>query len=230
MRFGEAFEAFEPKVLQRKDRPDLPPGAVSYYDRVRLGQSKQPGGQIGYLAQNLRVVSRSDQVTHDHEAGGDAYPDLKRLRALQATDAFDQGQAGSHGLLGIIFMSVRVTKIDQDTVTDAAGHEAAEPGHDFCNAPVVSPDDFAKVFNIEMYGQRSRADKVAEHHRDVAALGERRTGQAWREFGTSNDLARARKVRAAFATKLRAGRFAATTGRTANHQCRSTLAAEPGEF
>ena len=84
LRFGEAFEAFEPKVLQRKDRPDLPPGAVSYYDRVRLGQSKQPGdadeGQLLSSIRSFRTLSDPARL--------DVVPDHVRVAAAPTTGTF----------------------------------------------------------------------------------------------------------------------------------------------
>ena len=100
-------------------------------------------------------------------------PHLKRLGSLQQSYSVDHSQACAHGLLRIVLIRVGVTEIDKNTVTHATGDKAAEPGHDLGDALLVGADHFMKVFDIKMYGERRRADKIAEHHGEVATFGER---------------------------------------------------------
>ncbi len=116
----------------------------------------QPGGEIRPLAQNLVVIgsSRSVEITHDHQAGGDAQPHLKRLPALQKADPLDHSQRGAHRLLRIVLLGVRVTEVDEHAVTNATGNEATEPGHSLGNALLVGADHLMKVFDVKMDGER----------------------------------------------------------------------------
>ena len=63
-----------------------------------------------------------------------------------------QNPALRSGLFGVVFMGVRVAEIDKDTVTHATGSEAAEPGHDLCNALLVRTDHFMKIFHVKVDG------------------------------------------------------------------------------
>ena len=123
------------EVLQRKDRPDLTPRAVGDYDRVRLRQSKSRVARLGTSPRTSFSLELSDpMIAHDHEPSGDAEPNLKGLpvpyqaRSLRSKPGqpVRPVRGRLHGRPG--------SRKDKDTVTHATGSEAAEPGHDLCNA------------------------------------------------------------------------------------------------
>jgi hypothetical protein len=65
---------------------------------------------------------------------------------------------------------LRVAEIDQCTVAHVPGNEAIELGDDFRDSAVVSGDDLAQILGIESRGEFGRANKIAEHHRQLAAF------------------------------------------------------------
>ena len=156
MRFDKALQILEPKIIQLEDRSDQPARALRDHDRVRFSQSLKSSGEIRPLAQNLIITrrSRSDKITHDHKAGGNAQPHLKRLPALHEPDRLDHCQAGAHGLLRIVLIGVRVTEVDEDAVAHTTADKATEPGHDLGNALLVGADHLLKVFDVKMHGER----------------------------------------------------------------------------
>jgi hypothetical protein len=62
---------------------------------------------------------------------------------LQITYGGDQLQPRTHRPLCIIFMRLRVTKEDEDTVAHVLRYEASEPLHVLCHALLISRDDLA---------------------------------------------------------------------------------------
>src|SRR5262249_20086328 len=78
---------------------------------------------------------------------------------------------GAHGLLGIVLVGQRITKIYEDTVAHVSRHETIEPVHDLGDAFLIRRDDLAQVLRVHADGERRRTDQIREHHRDLAALG-----------------------------------------------------------
>ena len=89
-------------------------------------------------------------------------------------DRVDQRQAGAHRILGVGFMRFRVAEINQHAVAHIFRDIAAEAADHFGGAFVIGGDHFAQIFRIELRRQRGRADEIAEHYRELAALGRRR--------------------------------------------------------
>ena len=90
---------------------------------------------------------------------------------LEPADGLDQLQTGADRPLGIVLVRLRIAEIDQHAVAHVLGDEAVEPGDTSwrCNddtrrSPRAGPRG-------RVAGERRRADEVAEHHRELPALG-----------------------------------------------------------
>jgi len=68
-------------------------------------------------------------------------------------------------------MGLRITEIDEDAVAHIFRHEPAEPAHGLGDAFLISRNNLAQILGVHARGEGRRADKVREHHRDLAAFG-----------------------------------------------------------
>jgi len=87
-------------------------------------------------------------------------------------------------------MRLRVAEIDENAVAHVFGDKAVEPGNDLGDRAVIRADDLAQILGIEPRRERGRADKIAEHHRQLPAfgLGRRRCIARCRRYRGSGHL------------------------------------------
>jgi hypothetical protein len=112
------------------------------------------------------------QIADDHQPGGDPDTRLKLYRAdIKPTDGVDRAQPRSNGALGIVLMRPRVTEINEHAIAHVLGDRAVEPGDDLGDRTVIGGDDLAQILGIEPRRECRRADQVAEHQRQLPALG-----------------------------------------------------------
>src|SRR5262245_38098217 len=95
---------------------------------------------------------------------------LQRHARLQGTYPPDQFEPGPDCPLGVILMGARIAKIYEDAVAQILRQEAIEAAHDLGYASMIGSNDLAQVLRVHAGGKRRRADKVREHHRDLAPL------------------------------------------------------------
>ena len=153
-------------------------------DLVRLRQRLQTRRQVRRLADDrgLRCGSFADLVADDHRSGGDADPhrELDTGRpgdcGIQLRHRIDDVETRPHRTLGLVLVGARVAEIDEDAVAHVLRNKAVV-APDRRAAPVlIRGDDIAQIFGIHPGGECRRSDEVAEHHRQLAALGVRRRG------------------------------------------------------
>ena len=82
------------------------------------------------------------------------------------------GERGPHGALGVVLLRLRIAEQRHQPVAELLQHMAAKIGHRRRSFVEIGVDEVAPVFGVELRGKARRADKIAEHHRDRAALGE----------------------------------------------------------
>ena len=71
-------------------------------------------------------------------------------------------------------MRPRIAEIHEDAVAQVLGDEALEACHGIGDAVAVRADHVAHVLRIEARRKTRRADKIAEHHCQLTALGAKR--------------------------------------------------------
>ena len=77
-----------------------------------------------------------------------------------------------HRALGVVLMGLRIAEIGEHAVAHVFGDEAAVALRSTsAQHVVIGRDDLSHVLGVEPRRQRGRADEVAEHHRELAALG-----------------------------------------------------------
>ena len=116
--------------------------------------------------------TRADEIADHDKPGGDADAHLQRRagRGCELRHRLDQRQPGAHGALGVMLVGLGIAEIGQHPVAHVLGDEPAGLGDLLGAAAVIGADDLAHVLGIEPSRQRGRADEVAEHDRELAAL------------------------------------------------------------
>jgi hypothetical protein len=94
---------------------------------------------------------------------------------LQWPERFDEAQPRAHGALRVVFVRLRMPKIDQQPVAEILG-EVPLKALDHCRTDhMIGPDHLAVRLGIEAHRQRRRVDHITKQHRQLAALGLRYT-------------------------------------------------------
>ena len=144
-------------------------------DRVRLGQRLQARRQVRRLADDRLLLggARADEVADHDEPSGDADAHLQGNAGggLELRHRLDQRKPGLHGAFGVMLVGLGIAEIGQHPVAHVLGDETAGLGDEIGAATVIRTDDLAHVLGVEASRERGRADEVAEHDRELAALG-----------------------------------------------------------
>ena len=144
------------------------------HNAARLGQRLQPRGAVRRIADRglFARLAGVDPVADHHEPGGD--PDANaQAFALDGRGGhgLGRGKRGMDRLLRVRLARLRPAEIDQHAVANVAGNEAAEPRDRPGNTALVAADQRAEVFRVEPRRELRRADQIAEHNAEMAALG-----------------------------------------------------------
>jgi hypothetical protein len=67
---------------------------------------------------------------------------------LQASYGSDHVQPGTDGPLGVVFVGLRITEIDQHSVAHVPRNEAAEATYGLRDAVLIARNDLAKVLRV----------------------------------------------------------------------------------
>ena len=76
-----------------------------------------------------------------------------------------------HGALCIVFMRLRITKIDEQAVAEILGNMSLKALDDLSTGSLIGAYHLAQIFGIELAGERGRLHQVTEQHGELAALG-----------------------------------------------------------
>jgi hypothetical protein len=141
----------------------------------RLGQRLQPRREVRRLADHRLFLRRAlaDQIPDDHQPGGDADPHLqwRRRDSVEPGHLLDQVQCCAHSALGIVLARPRIAVIGKHAVAHVLGDKPAAAADHLGNAAVIGADDLPHVLGIKPSGQRRRPNQIAEHYRQLPALG-----------------------------------------------------------
>ena len=155
----------------------------------RPGERLQPRGQIGGLAHDRLFLRRAlpDDIANHHDAGGDADANLQTLLRgrVELRDHSDDIEPGPDRALGVFLMGAREAEIGQHAVAHEFGDETVIARDRARTGVLVGANDLAHVLGIKSCRHRGRADEVAKHDRELAALGDvrRRGGRDARGSG-----------------------------------------------
>jgi hypothetical protein len=167
-RGSDALQLHSTEVVIFEQVADEPASARGDDDGVGLGQGLQTRGEIGRIAGNIVL---DDLAADNNQPGGDPDPRVKLFGLIQLRHPIDQHQPASRGALGIVLVRPRISKINQNSVSHIAGDKSVKALDNLCDAAMVRADDPAQILGIEPRGQGRRAHQIAEHHRQLPALG-----------------------------------------------------------
>jgi hypothetical protein len=100
------------KRLHRCNIDELPDGTFAALDGAAFNDA------------TLQCLPRSGQVADDDQPCGDAHTGLERSVRLESSHRRDQFQPRPYRPLGVVLVSMRVSEVDQDAVSEVFGHEA----------------------------------------------------------------------------------------------------------
>src|SRR5438477_10970521 len=125
-RCGEAFQFDGAEISVFKEVTQKPSRDFPNHHRARISKSLQSRGEIGCLADNGLFLrrTRSYEITDDHNSRCNTDPRRKLALRFDGTDGIDQLQPCAHRSLGIILVSLRVTKVSQDAIAHVFGDKA----------------------------------------------------------------------------------------------------------
>src|SRR5262249_56401397 len=82
----------------------------------------------------------------------------------------DDLEPGPHRPRGIVFMSLRMSEVDQEAIAEILRDISVETTNDRSADGLIAPHNSAPLFRIEPRRQRRRPDDIAEHHGELTAL------------------------------------------------------------
>ena len=115
----------------------------------------------------------ADEVADHDKPGGDADAHLQGNAGggLELRHRLDQRKPGPDGAFGVMLDGLGIAEIGQYPVAHVPGDETAGSGDEIGAAAVVRADDLAHILGVEPGRERGRANEVAEHDRELTALG-----------------------------------------------------------
>ena len=143
-------------------------------DFAAPGHDLQAGGEVRGVADDSFLLRRAsaEEITYDDKACRDPNPRGKwaAVWRLQAVHGLNNREAGRHRPLSLILVRARPAEVGQHAVTHELGKVSLETCDLARDRVLVRSQRFPHVLRIEPRAKGRRADKVDEHHRELAAL------------------------------------------------------------
>src|SRR5262245_5855905 len=90
---------------------------------------------------------------------------------VEVVQGLDHLQARSYSPLGLIFMSRRITEVDQQSIAEMLSNVAVV-ALDHCGAGLlIGAYYLPQLFGVQLLRERGRAHQVTKQHGELAALG-----------------------------------------------------------
>src|SRR5262245_39407509 len=165
-----AFQVGKDEFAILEEITEQQPRGIGNDDSARLGDALQARGEIGRISEgrSFERCSGADEVARNHKPCVDADPDAQRAwragHCVEGGDGLYDRQSRTDGPFNVGFVRLRVTEIDQDTVTHVSGDEPLEPSYQAPDGAMKCLDDRSRVFGIESLPDCRRPNKVDEHH------------------------------------------------------------------
>src|SRR5262245_37974208 len=95
---------------------------------------------------------------------GQSHPLLLLESAIERRHGLHHAKPSAHRPLRIVFMRLRVAKVDQQTIAEILGDVALEALDDLSTGLLIGAYHLTVVFRIELTGKAGRVDQIAEQH------------------------------------------------------------------
>jgi hypothetical protein len=121
-------------------------------DRAGRRPCLQTRRQVRRLTDHTAFLGfpRADEIANHDQAGANADSYLERLNVAQLSNRLDERQSALHRALGVVFVRLRIAKIDEHAIAHVPGDEPAKPADRLCDALVIRSDHRAEIFGIEL--------------------------------------------------------------------------------
>ena len=161
----ESLQALLAEVGEGKVLANKPDSLSSDDDRIFPCGGLKPGGTVRRIANHrtLFVDTRADEIANHHLAGRNA--DARRERCPARRDeSLNRGDCRHrrpYGPLGVVFMGLRPSEIDEQAIAERLRDIAAETDNFVADRLLVAGDDVLHVLRIEPRGElgRNRRDR-----------------------------------------------------------------------
>jgi hypothetical protein len=76
-----------------------------------------------------------------------------------------------YGPLGIVFVGMGITEVDQESISEGLGDISLEGSDRLGTGGLVGLNHLSEFFGIELFGKGCRSHQVTKHHCELATLG-----------------------------------------------------------
>ena len=157
-------------LFGHKEASDLALHLRSNQNRAGLGQRLHPRSDISHVAINLASRIEHRRTGFETNAGGQLRSAAAGVLAVEFGKRALDRQRRPCRTLCVVLMGQRIAEQREDAVAelfcDMATHLCDRGTSDI----EIGADEVAPLLGIELRGNASRPDQVAEHHRQIAAL------------------------------------------------------------
>src|SRR5215471_1122634 len=120
----------------------------------------------------------------------DAYRKTNSLLSLQLgierPRRLDHAKSRPHGAVGIVFMGLGIAKVDQQAIPEILRDMALKALDHLGAGGLISADDLAQIFRVELPRQACGVHEVTEEHGELAPFSLRRRQHGWGSFSLEN--------------------------------------------
>ena len=168
---GDALQLVRALLLDDEEPGHLALHASRDQDRPWLSSSLDPRRDVRRFAEHFAGGVHHDRTGLDADAGGKLGRARSGVPCVEVGERALDGERGPHGALGVVLLRLRIAEQRHQPVAELLQHMAAKIGHRRRSFVEIGVDEVAPVFGVQLCGEARRADEIAEHHRDRAALG-----------------------------------------------------------
>ena len=140
-------------------------------DRPWLGRRLHARGDVRRVAEHLAGRVDDDRPGLEADARRQLRRALGGVPGVEVGKRALDGKRRPHGALGVVLLRLRVAEERHQPVAELLQHMAAKIGHRLRRFVEIGVDEVAPVLGVKFRGKARRADEIAEHHGDRAALG-----------------------------------------------------------
>ena len=126
---------------------------------------------FGGIAENLARRIDHDWTGFEADAGGQLRLAGAGVLAVEFGERALDRQRRPHRAFDIVFMREWIAEQRQQPVAELLGDVTAHFRNRGRSGVEIGPDEIAPLLGVELRGNPGRAYQVAEHHREIAALG-----------------------------------------------------------
>ena len=170
-RFRYPFELVGAELLGDKQPGDLPLHVRGDEDGARFGRALHARGDIRRLAEHFAGRVHHHRPGFQADAGDELRRPCPRVPGVEFGERALDRERGAHRALGVVLLRVRIAEQGHQTIAEPFQYVAAKARHRLRSRVEIGPDEIPPILRVEPRRKARRADEIAEHNGDGAALG-----------------------------------------------------------